>query len=198
MKLSLLTLAASLSASASFVPPSAGGPSRIEQVVLHGAVSGEDVRHARPKLAPGHFETHGTKASAGRYQCNGEDVRHSRPKFAPGIFESHGSRSTAGRTQSSGEDVRHARPKFAPGHFETHGTKSSAGRYQTNGEDVRHARQKFAPGIIETKSGMSSSGGYALPSLSGGVPPASYGLGGGSKKAAGTSTGAATGYLGNL
>ena len=78
--------------------------------------------------------------------------------------------------------MRHARPKFAPGHFETQGAKSSAGREQISGEDVRHARPKFAPFAPSFESG----------------PAKAYGLGGGTKKAAGTSTGAASGYLGNL
>jgi len=155
MKLSVVTiLAASFAVTAAFAPAARnvpGGAATAKTTDLRGAVSGEDVRHARPKFAPGHFETQGAKSSAGREQI-------------------------------SGEDVRHARPKFAPGHFETQGAKSSAGREQISGEDVRHARPKFAPFAPSFESG----------------PAKAYGLGGGTKKAAGTSTGTASGYLGNL
>ena len=106
--------------------------------------------------------------------------------FAPAARNVPGGAATAKTTDLrgavSGEDVRHARPKFAPGHFEAQGAKSSAGREQISGEDVRHARPKFAPFAPSFESG----------------PAKAYGLGGGTKKAAGTSTGTASGYLGNL
>lgn len=196
MKLSVVTLlAASLAVTAAFAPAARnvpGGTATATTTVLRGAVSGEDVRHARPMFAPGHFETHGAKSSAGREQISGEDVRHARPKFAPGHFETHGAKSAAvGREQCPGEDVREGRGSYAP--FDHRGRVGKIGEIGTDGSAARpyvpasglYVQPRVSPEFA--------------PSFESGLPAkAAYGFGGGGKKAAGTSTGAASGYLGNL
>ena len=165
MKLSVVTLlAASFAVTAAFAPAARnvpGGTATATTTVLRGAVSGEDVRHARPKFAPGHFETHGAKSAAvGREQCPGEDVREGRGSYAP--FDHRG---RVGKIGEIGTDGSAARP-YVP----------ASGLY---------VQPRVSPEFA--------------PSFESGLPAkAAYGLGGGAKKAAGTSTGAASGYLGNL
>ena len=194
MKLSVVTVAASFAVTAAFAP-ARNGPGGA--ATARSAVSGEDVRHARPKFAPGHFETHGARSSAGREQRTGEDVRHSRPMFAPGHFETHGARTSAGRAQRSGEDAREGRGSYAP--FDHHGRVGKLGEIGI--DDAIGG----GGGGLAVRPYVPASGLYVQPRVSPEFAPSfesgpakAYGLGGGAKKAAGTSTGAASGYLGNL
>lgn len=88
MKLSLLP-AFALSSAAAFAPVKINPQQSTTTVLFSGAVvSGHDIRGARSTFAPGHFETIGSKSSAGRSPTDGESVREARATYAPFDIES--------------------------------------------------------------------------------------------------------------